>query len=75
MLPSDHPHKRLIRLVERQARDIMIADYHRLLQSLQTANASPGGRPAPEPMPPPGCKAGWTPRAAAYKSGDSPFPR
>ncbi len=47
MLPSDHPHKRLIRLVERQARDIMIADYHRLLQSLQTANASPGGRPAP----------------------------
>ena len=31
--------------------------------------------PPPEPMPPPGCKTGWTPRAAAYKSGDSPFPR
>lgn len=45
MLPSDHPHNRLIRLVERQARNIMIADYHRLLQSLQTANASPGGQP------------------------------
>ena len=43
MLPPNHPHSRLIRLVERHSREITIADYHRLLQSLQTANASPGG--------------------------------
>ncbi|HRV44314.1 MAG TPA: ATP-dependent RNA helicase HrpA [Smithellaceae bacterium] len=45
MLPPEHPHNRLIRLVERHSRELMIADYHRLLQSLQTMSGSPVGRP------------------------------
>ncbi|MDD3258837.1 MAG: ATP-dependent RNA helicase HrpA [Smithellaceae bacterium] len=45
MLSSNHPHNGLIRRVERHAREIMIADYHRLLQTLKTANASSVGQP------------------------------
>ncbi len=44
-MSSNHPHNGLIRRVERHAREIMIADYHRLLQTLKTANASSVGQP------------------------------
>ncbi len=44
-MSSNHPHNGLIRRVERHAREIMIADYHRLLQTLKTANASSVAQP------------------------------
>ena len=47
MLPQDHPFSRLGRHIERHADDIMIADYHHLLQALKTTNIRSSRRPDP----------------------------